>query len=208
MKILLPIAVSLVFAGCGYAPEGFEENAPSIEASFPNRDQVVFGTSTLTKWSVDSNNNLDDVICTVEQDIVGWVEEEKDVIYAGCVGCAEMLTLSLATTEGANCHSVGGLPTLAILDFELLQIVDPDLYEFEQDRVPPGADGPPVAFAAVDWIPSYGELDDFVPRAFLHLKLEDSGLDFAREYLLVSPYFYPDENGERINWSADLRLTD
>ncbi len=199
--VFLLVAASLLLAGCGYVPVDLEENAPSIEDSFPDRDQVVFGTSTLRK-SDDDNNT----ICEVEQDIVGWIEEEEEVTLAGCVGCAELYTLALITTDGEDCHSVSGLPTIAILDFDLLQLVDGDYYDAVRDREPDGTDGTPVAFVASNWIPSAGAQATFAPRAVLHRKAEDSGLDFAREYLMFPRYRYGDQDGNFVSWTADLRL--
>ncbi|MCP4872480.1 MAG: hypothetical protein GY898_27625 [Proteobacteria bacterium] len=198
------ITASLFLVGCGYVPADLEENIPSIDDAYPDRDQVVFGTSTLRKTNDDGST-----LCEVEQDIVGWVEEDEEVTIAGCVGCAELYTLALATTDGADCHSVSGLPTIAILDFELLQIVDPDFYNQQRDREPEGADGTPVSFVAINWIPSFGAQGTFEPRAVLHRKAEESGLpEFAREYVMFPRYRYGDGDGDWISWFADLRLTE
>lgn len=202
MKLFAPLLASLFLIGCGYVPADLEENVPTVEDAFPDRDQVVFGNSTLRKLDGDFNP-----ICEVEQDIVGWVEEEEEVTVAGCVGCAEIYTLALATTDGGDCHSVGGLPTIAILDFDLLQLVDPDYYDQQRDREPEGADGTPVSFVVSNWIPSVGAQASFEPRAVLHRKADESGLDFAREYLMFSRFVYGDGDGNFIGWSADLRLT-
>ncbi len=196
------IALGCVLAGCGYTPSDLEENLPQIEDADADRDFVVFGPSELRKSDGDNNT-----ICTVEQDVLGWVETEEEVTIAGCQGCGEVYTLALTTTDGSNCHSVGGIPTVALLPYELLEVADPAYYEGTQDWVPTGATGTAVFFAATNWIPTAGQQTDYEPRALLFEKEEYSGLDYEREFFLFSRYRYGDGTGNFVGWTADLRFT-
>jgi len=202
MKSVAPILASLILAGCGYVPLDLEENVPTIEDSFPDRELIAFGTSTITR-----RNAEDTPVCTLEQDIVGWVETELEPVLAGCFGCTENLSLALSATDGAECHSVGDIPTFAIGSMDLLRQVNPDLHDNFEDRELDGADGVPVAFASINWWPNVGHRDTFTPQVVLWNK-EDSGLDFAREYIGYSPFAYGLSDGEDVLWSIELSLTE
>lgn len=194
-----------LFVGCSHPPLQYEENLPQLEDAFPDREQVVFGSSRMYVGYFD-NGFVG--VCDVDQDIVGWEEQDIEVSVAGCTTCAEAFTLALLTEEGGDCHSVGDLPTLAIAPFGLLQSIDEEYYDDLLDRGPPeGAEGEPVAFASTNWIPSVGAQDEFTPRMALYAKAQDSGLDFQREFIGQSRFVYGIGGGNYVGWSVDLRLT-
>jgi len=196
--------LALVFAiGCSHPPLQHEENLPSLEDSFPDREQVMFGTSTFTV----TEGNGGPFLCDQDFSIIGWAEPDADVSVAGCTGCTEDFKLSLIPEADEGCHSVGGLPTIAIADINMLPVVDESYADYLDGRVPDGADGDAVAFGMVDWSPSTGNQDSFSPVLALYLKEQDSGLpDFRREYLGVGRFYWGLGDGTGVTWRMDIRL--
>ena len=161
-RALACLVMVLALAGCQYGPLDLEDNEPEIGDARVDREFTVTGTSFLQYREI-VNNQIGDVLCVSEQDVVGY--EAPELNTADCVGCRRAYRLGLFEREIPTCEFGRASIDIAFAPLEYLDqvstdqpfadfLADGDAREFVYNTYTTGDPG---------WFPRMGAFEDESP---------------------------------------------